>query len=74
MNPLHFLYLFVHSGSIVLADGFRYLQHFHRNRAGAHGDLDLVTDLDLVAGFHDTAVNADTSIVASFVSNGPALN
>ena len=67
-------YFLVHSAGIVLADGFCHLDHFHRNGAGAHGDLQPVADLDFITGLYHSSVDADAAVVASFVGNGAALD
>ena len=69
-----FLYFFVHAGGIVLADVVGYLQDFHRDGAGAHGDLDLVAHLHIIAGLDHAAVDADAAVIAGLVGYGAALD
>ena len=66
--------LFVHGRGVVLADGFGYLQNLHGHRAGAHGDLDFIAHLYIVAGLGGSAVDADAGIVAGLVGHRPALD
>ena len=71
---LFFLDFLVHGASVILADIVGHHQHFHRNGAGAHGDLQLVANLHIIAGFHHTAVDADAAMVAGFIGNGAAFD
>ena len=72
-TPL-FLDFFVHSYCIVLADIVSNHQDLHGNRPGAQGNFNFVTGLDLVNGFHHTAIDADATVIASFVGNGAAFD
>ena len=69
-----FLYLFVHKTGIVFFDIVGHLNDLHCHRPGSHRDLKLISHFHLVAGLYHSAVDTDTTIVASLIGNGAPLD
>ena len=74
MHSLLYLDFLVHGYRIVLADIVSNRQDLHGHGTGAQSQLDFVTHLDLVAGLCHTAIDADATVVASFIGYGAALD
>ena len=71
---LSFLNLFIHGAGIILADIVSNHQHFHSDGSGAHGDLQFVANLNILAGLYHAAVDADASVITGLVGYSPAFD